>query len=110
MPFGIQPLHIVVIVVVALLIFGPKRLPEIGRYIGKTITEFRHGTQEFSEGLRDEVNKPLSAAAAPLAASTAASQLPSAARGKFCTQCGSPNPAAALFCGNCGHRLGEMTA
>ena len=110
MPFGIQPLHIVIIVVVALLIFGPKRLPEIGRYIGKTITEFRHGTQEFSEGLRDEVNKPLSATAAAVAASIATPPLPSAAGGKYCTQCGSPNAAEARFCGNCGNRLGEKTA
>jgi sec-independent protein translocase protein TatA len=109
MPFGIQPLHIVIIVVVALLIFGPKRLPEIGRYIGKTITEFRNGTQEFSQGLREEVNKPLSSTSAPLAASTATQPLPSAAGGKYCTQCGSPNPAEARFCGKCGNRLVELT-
>lgn len=110
MPFGIQPLHIVIIVVVSLLIFGPKRLPEIGHYIGKTITEFRHGTQEFSENLREEVSKPLSATAAPAVTSTVTPPLPAAAGGKYCTQCGSPNPAGALFCGNCGNRLGEKTA
>ena len=109
MPFGIQPLHIVIIVVVALLIFGPKRLPEIGRYIGKTITEFRHGTQEFSEGLRDEVNKPVPATAVPSSASPVTPPKPSATGGRFCTQCGSPNPAEAHFCGNCGNRLPEKT-
>ena len=31
MPFGLQPLHLLVIAIVALLIFGPKRLPEVGK-------------------------------------------------------------------------------
>ena len=52
MPFGLQPIHLIAILVVALLIFGPKRLPEIGRYIGKTLTEFRAGTQELTHNLR----------------------------------------------------------
>ena len=58
MPFGIQPIHIVVIVVVALLIFGPKRLPEMGRSIGRAINEFRNGTREVTDSLREEVNFP----------------------------------------------------
>ena len=33
--FGIQPWHIIVIVIVALVIFGPGRLPGLGRSIGK---------------------------------------------------------------------------
>ena len=39
MPFGIQPIHIFLIIIVALLLFGPKRLPEMGRNIGKAISE-----------------------------------------------------------------------
>ena len=110
MPFGIQPLHIAIIVAVALLIFGPKRLPEIGRYIGKTITEFRHGTQELTESLREEVNKPLLATATPAAVLPVMSPSSSAVGGNYCTQCGSPNMANARFCGSCGVRLSEKTA
>ncbi len=55
MPFGIQPWHIIVILIVALIIFGPSRLPELGHSIGKAITEFRRGTREMTEGIKDEI-------------------------------------------------------
>jgi sec-independent protein translocase protein TatA len=38
-----------IIVIVALIIFGPKRLPEIGGALGKGIKEFRKGTSEIEE-------------------------------------------------------------
>lgn len=41
--------ELIVILVVALLIFGPKKLPEIGRAFGKTIKEFRKATKEIIE-------------------------------------------------------------
>ena len=53
---GLQPIHIVIIVVVALLIFGPKRLPEMGRSIGKAINEFRNGTREVTDSFRADIN------------------------------------------------------
>ena len=45
MDFGdlLTPVHLVVLVVVALLVFGPGRLPELGGAVGRTITAFRHG-------------------------------------------------------------------
>ncbi len=121
MPFGLQPIHLVAIFVVALLIFGPRRLPEIGRGIGKAINEFRKGTQEMTESLRDEITRPteaqtaaaqtnsmapqshvppMAATAAPVAAAPVAT-----ATGNFCTNCGSPNPAEARFCNKCGTQL-----
>ena len=38
-PVGVQ--EIIVIFLVALVLFGPKKLPELGKTIGKAITEFR---------------------------------------------------------------------
>jgi sec-independent protein translocase protein TatA len=38
---NIGPLEIVVILIIALVVFGPKRLPELGRSLGKGIREFR---------------------------------------------------------------------
>jgi sec-independent protein translocase protein TatA len=42
-PFGIGPLELVVILLILLLVFGAKRLPEIGRSIGSSAREFKHG-------------------------------------------------------------------
>ncbi len=57
MPFGIQPIHIVIIVVIALLIFGPKSLPEVGRWIGRSMSELRKGSQEMTTALREGMNE-----------------------------------------------------
>ena len=57
MPFGLQPWHLIVIAVVALIIFGPRRLPEIGHGIGKALTEFRKGAREMTEGFHEEVTQ-----------------------------------------------------
>jgi sec-independent protein translocase protein TatA len=37
----LQPTHIIFVIVIALLVFGPKRLPEMGRSIGHGIREFK---------------------------------------------------------------------
>jgi len=111
MPFGLQPIHLVVVFVVALLIFGPRRLPELGRGVGKAINEFRKGTQEMTAGLQEEMNHPSQATAAAGATSynsmsSQAGVAPvSAASGNYCTSCGSPNPAEARFCNKCGTPL-----
>lgn len=65
--FGLQPIHIAIIVVLAILIFGPKKLPEIGRSLGKGIREFKQSTheisEEFKDGLDSEAVEPKAAAA-----------------------------------------------
>lgn len=43
--FGLQPIHVIFIVIVALLIFGPSRFGELGRSLGTTIREFRSATK-----------------------------------------------------------------
>ncbi|MBI3737456.1 MAG: twin-arginine translocase TatA/TatE family subunit [Chloroflexi bacterium] len=51
--FGLQPLHLLIIAVVALIIFGPSRLPKIARALGKTLTEFRAATDEVKKPVED---------------------------------------------------------
>ena len=53
--FGIGISEIAVIVVLALLIFGPKRLPQLGKTIGKTLKGLQTASKEFE----NEINKTL---------------------------------------------------
>ena len=50
--FNLGPMEIVIILFIALLIFG-RRLPEVGRSLGKSLVEFKKGMR----GIEDEVNK-----------------------------------------------------
>jgi sec-independent protein translocase protein TatA len=53
--FNIGPEELLLVLVIALIVFGPKRLPEIGRTVGKALREFRRA----SEGIREEINRHL---------------------------------------------------
>lgn len=43
--------EVVVVLVVALVVFGPSRLPEIGRSIGKSINEFRKAAKDIKNSI-----------------------------------------------------------
>jgi sec-independent protein translocase protein TatA len=48
--FGpIGPLELIIVLAIALLILGPRRLPELGSAVGKTIREFRKAASEVQE-------------------------------------------------------------
>jgi sec-independent protein translocase protein TatA len=51
--FGLHMPELIIILVVALLIFGPKKLPEMGSAIGRSIKEFRKGVNEISQPKED---------------------------------------------------------
>jgi sec-independent protein translocase protein TatA len=55
--FGLHMPELIIILVVALLIFGPKKLPEMGSSIGKSIKEFRKGMNDLSNP-KDEKEEP----------------------------------------------------
>lgn len=52
--FGIGLPEMAVIMVVALLIFGPKKLPEIGRSMGKAIRGFQDASRDFQDEFQKE--------------------------------------------------------
>jgi sec-independent protein translocase protein TatA len=58
--FGIGLPELIVIFVLALLIFGPRRLPELGQTVGKWISEFRRVTQDLSEDFKEGLEKGIS--------------------------------------------------
>lgn len=47
--------ELVVIFVIALLVFGPRKLPELGRSLGKSLAEFKKATNELKRTWEDEV-------------------------------------------------------
>lgn len=55
--FGIGLPEMAVIMVVALLVFGPKKLPEIGRSLGKTLRSFQDASKEFETEFKKEAQK-----------------------------------------------------
>ena len=72
----LQPTHLALILVVALIVFGPGKIGEIGGQLGRGVREFRTNTDA---GARD--------------ASTG---------GRYCTACGQSVGPAARFCAACG--------
>jgi len=73
MPFGIGIWEILILLLVVLLVFGPKRLPEMGRSLGKGLREFKEGvTSPFSDDEEDREEPALEAGKAPGAVAAAA--------------------------------------
>jgi sec-independent protein translocase protein TatA len=54
-PLGIQEL--ILILVIALIIFGPKKLPELGRTLGKTLAEFKRTSNEIKNSIEKELEE-----------------------------------------------------
>ncbi|MFP3866670.1 MAG: twin-arginine translocase TatA/TatE family subunit [Desulfobacteraceae bacterium] len=85
--FGYNFTTLIIILVIALLLFGPKRLPELGDSIGRAIRGFKRATEEEPEPLPKENQ--------------------AAAETEVCPQCHKESPTGFAFCPHCGHRLKE---
>jgi sec-independent protein translocase protein TatA len=57
--------ELLIIMIIALMVFGPKRLPELGKAVGKTINEFKKGANSLRDSLEEEVRQEEQRTAAP---------------------------------------------
>jgi sec-independent protein translocase protein TatA len=53
MPFNIGPMELFIVLVIVLVLFGAKRVPEIGASIGKGIREFKRSINDADRAIRD---------------------------------------------------------
>jgi sec-independent protein translocase protein TatA len=79
-----QPWHLIVVLVITVMVFGPGKLPELGKAIGDGFRELKRATNGHDE--------PTRLAAAPAHAVALAE----------CAMCGAGLPQTELYCGACG--------
>ena len=85
MPFNIGPGELIIVLIIALIVVGPGKLPDVGSALGKSIREFRRAASDVKETTSLEAPAaapvapaPAAAAPAPVAPAPAADDKPSA--------------------------------
>ena len=102
---NLGPMELIVILAVALLIFGPKNLPKLGKSLGQTVKNVREGM----EGEIEEEPKKAKAVEATEVKAETETEVEAEAEDEgdvvFCSKCGTKNPASSAFCSKCGNKL-----
>jgi sec-independent protein translocase protein TatA len=100
---ALQPGHLIVILVIVLLIFGPGKLPELGKSIGEGIKELKKATSPEETSASGAATAASTTTPVAGASTSTATITPiSAATAKTCPSCHGSVPAGDKFCGNCG--------
>jgi TatA/E family protein of Tat protein translocase len=69
MPFGIGPGELIIVLVIALIVVSPGKIPDVGAALGKSIREFRKASTDIQDSVKVDLDAPAPAAApAPVAA------------------------------------------
>jgi sec-independent protein translocase protein TatA len=76
---ALQPIHLVLILIIVLIIFGVGRLAEVGGALGKGVKDFRESVEPKSDTASSSVSAT-----------------------RYCSSCGSPIAPGARFCAKCG--------
>ena len=100
------PMELVIILVIALMIFGAGKLPEVGSALGKGIKEFKKATT-------DEPPREIAASTAATAPSAPPASVPvgvPASGTVYCPKCGAQATADNRFCAKCGSSLPSAAA
>ena len=61
MPFNVGPMELIVVLVIALVVLGPKKLPEVGKSLGRGMREFKESVSNMGGGDDDREEKRLKA-------------------------------------------------
>jgi len=54
--FGLGAMEVLIILVIAFMLFGPKELPEIGKQVGKAVKGFKETTEDLRQSVEPEIN------------------------------------------------------
>jgi sec-independent protein translocase protein TatA len=80
---GLTPVHLIIVLAIALIVLGPGKLPEVGAALGKSIREFRNAATDVQDAVKVDVSSapaaPALAAPASLAAVAAPAPAPASA-------------------------------
>jgi TatA/E family protein of Tat protein translocase len=52
---GLSMTEVIFILVIALILFGPRKLPELGRSLGQSLAQFRRASEEFKRSWEEEI-------------------------------------------------------
>jgi len=107
---ALQPGHLIVVLVIVLLIFGPGKLPELGKAMGDGLRELKKATG--TEEAKDDgtvAATTTTAAAAPAATTATVTPISVVAAPHVCPSCRGSVPAGDKFCGNCGASMEQVS-
>ena len=79
MPSWIGPWEIAIVLVLALLIFGPKKLPDLGSSLGRSISGFKKGLKETKDDVQSAIKEDVSADPAEATTTVSAEATPAPA-------------------------------
>ncbi len=80
--FGIGMPELIVILVIALIVIGPQKLPEIARSLGKGLAEFKRATEDFKQNVQEEARAAEEKEKDKLAGEVAAKEVPAEDKAK----------------------------
>ena len=98
MSFFNSPFELIIILVVVLLLFGPKNLPKLGKSVGATVKSIREGMEEGDGDAVEEETVDSGYSDGDTSSSGSGDAV-------FCNKCGAKNAAGSEYCNKCGSKI-----